>query len=65
VERSYLPLCSPKILGIAVVGPVVRYVNHRVCHPVELKPFAERVLLPEVRTLSEPSAISVLANLPQ
>jgi hypothetical protein len=45
LERSYLPLRSPKILVIAVVGRVVvRYVNHLVCHPLKLKLFGRRVL---------------------
>ena len=39
-------------LMLDVVGPVVRYVNHVVCQPFNLKSFCERVLLPEVRSLS-------------
>jgi hypothetical protein len=35
-----------------VVGPAVRDVNHVVCQRLTLKPFRERVVLPEFRALS-------------
>jgi hypothetical protein len=51
LDLTYLPLAAPKILVIEhadflairslaldpVVGPVVRYVNHLVCQPLNLK----------------------------
>jgi hypothetical protein len=86
LERSNLLLRPPKILVIEqadllavrflafdlVVGSIVRYINHLVCQPLNLKSFCKRVLLPEVGTLSQPKEHSrarwhacVLADLPQ